>query len=143
MGDGNRVAGNWRLTSAELHTGDQHISYPFGKDPTGYLILLANGWVAWAMMRLDRPPFASQDPLHATEAECAGAYRSYFSYNGRYYVDGEFLVMDVDMCLFPNWTDTRQVRVWTREGAELLLRTLPMNIGGTEEVGYFRFAEIN
>jgi hypothetical protein len=38
------------------------------------------------------------------------AFDSYFSYGGRYSVDGDIVTHHIQFCMFPNWVGTDQVR---------------------------------
>ena len=122
----SELIGNWRLLSAKLRDENGETSDPFGDDPVGYLAFLADGYVAWSMMRSGRPNFQSSNPLEATEKERAAAYASYFSYNGTYRIEGDKILIDVDVSLFPNWTGTEQTRFFEVRGDRLQVHTPPM-----------------
>lgn len=138
----SELTGNWRLLSAELKGENGETSYPFGTDPVGYLTFLADGYVAWAMMRSGRPNFRSSNPLEATEKERAAAYASYFSYNGTYRIEGDKILIDVDVSLFPNWTGTLQTRFFEMHGDRLQVHTQPMVLSGKTVVGTFAFERV-
>jgi hypothetical protein len=138
----SQLIGNWRLLSAELKDENGETSLPFGSDPVGYLSFLGGGYVAWAMMRSGRPDFQSSNPLEATEKERATAYASYFSYNGTSRVEGDKILIAVDISLFPNWTGSKQTRFFQVRGDHLQVHTPPMVLSGKTVVGTFAFERV-
>jgi hypothetical protein len=66
------------------------------------------------------------------------AFDSYFTYGGRYTVEGDIVTHHLLFCLFPNWVGTDQVRRFALdpEGGTLTLSNVnPLVIRG-EEVHY-------
>ena len=53
-GAGDELIGTWRLVSFELRNPDGTVSYPFGKDVTGYLFYNDQGFMSAAFMGADR-----------------------------------------------------------------------------------------
>jgi hypothetical protein len=66
------------------------------------------------------------DPLGGSEPERAAAYATAFSYCGRYEVQDDHVVYEVELCSFPNWAGRQQVRLVELDGDELVLRTPPV-----------------
>jgi hypothetical protein len=88
-----------------------------------------------------RSPLATDDPLGGEMAARAEAYSSYLAYFGTYELEGESVVHRIDGSLFPNWCGEKQVRPFTSEGDELVLRTPPMRLAdGTTVVNELAWA---
>jgi len=122
-----RLVGVWRLVSFEVHSQDQPVRRPFGRDAVGVLIYAANGVMAGQLMRPDRSSFASSTITRGSEAELVEAATGYVAYAGTYSVDEARLVVThhVTMSLFPNLVGTHQPRHLTIEDDQLELRTPP------------------
>ncbi len=137
------LVGCWRLLSATLCNESGHVSYPVGPNAEGYLMYLAEGYMSWSMMRANSPDFASSDPLLGTDKEEIAAYESYFSYCGTYTIEKNLVVHQLAVSLFPNWTGSRQERLFDLSGNALVLKTRPMSIHGQTVTGYFTFERAN
>src|ERR687885_434229 len=75
------LIGTWRLISWENRSvEDGQVSYPLGKDATGYIMYSEDGYVFVAIMGPNRLRFAAEDLLSATKEEEARAEESYVSY---------------------------------------------------------------
>ncbi len=122
-----RLVGVWRLVSFEVHSQDQPIRHPFGRDVVGVLIYTANGTMSGQLMRPDRSSFVSSTITRGSDAELVEAATGYVAYAGTYSVDeAEHIVTHhVTMSLFPNLVGTDQPRRVVIEGDRLELRTPP------------------
>jgi hypothetical protein len=127
------LVGTWRLVSWENTSADGDVSHPLGEDPQGLLVYGADGFMAVALMRSSREPFARRDLLAATEDERARAAGEYVSYCGRYEVRGDLVVHRVELSLFPNWIGLEQERHVELAGDRLTLSTAPVLVGGREQ----------
>jgi hypothetical protein len=125
------VVGTWRLQVWETQTADGRVGYPLGPDAVGYLSYTPEGYVFVAMMRADRPRYATGDLLGGTPAERAAAAASYVTYCGRYHLEAGRVIHRIDLSLFPNWTGLDQERFVEVEGDRLTITTAPLAIGGT------------
>jgi hypothetical protein len=97
------LIGTWRLISWENRSvKDGQISYPPGKDATGYIMYDQDGYMFVAIMGHNRLRFAADDLLSATKEEEAQAEESNVSYCGRYDFHGDTVVHHVELSLFPN-----------------------------------------
>ena len=77
----NPLIGTWRLLSWENRSvQDAQVSYPLGKDATGYIMYNEDGFVFVAIMAPHRLRFAADDLLSATKEEEAQAEETYVSY---------------------------------------------------------------
>src|SRR5919112_1031259 len=98
----NPLIGTWRLISWENRSveGGQ-VSYPLGKEATGYIMYNQDGYMFVAIMGPNRLRFAADDLLSATKEEEARAEESYVSYCGRYDFNGDTVVHHVGLSYFP------------------------------------------
>jgi len=139
---GDPVVGRWRLVSYVARADDGSIAYPLGPNPTGSLVYTAGGWMSAHLAATDRSQLATDDLGGGNEADRAAAYASYFAYCGTYAISGETIVHNVEMSLLPNWVGTDQVRYFEVNRDELLLRTPPIEIGGTTLVSDLTWARV-
>ena len=116
------IVGTWVLRTWRRYEPDGTIGYPFGKSPVGLLIYTPSGDMAVQMVEADRPKLDTDDALGGTTEERAGAYSTCLAYFGRYRLDGDSVVHELDGSLFPNWAGTSQVRPLVRDGRRLVLR---------------------
>jgi hypothetical protein len=76
-----------------------------------------------------RPALDTDDPLGGDAGARADAYSTYLAYTGTYEVRDETVVHRIGGSLYPNWSGEEQVRPFTFDRGELVLRTPPMDIG--------------
>ena len=88
--------------TAELKSGD--IIFPFGKDAKGIITYDKFGNMAVQVMKNERPPFLSEDPLQAQPDEILDAYNGFIAYSGRYEVDtnSNKVTHQIKISSFPN-----------------------------------------
>lgn len=129
----DQFVGAWRLLSLEARTSAGEVSYPFGKDATGYLLYCREGYMSVAVMRAHRAHFALPDALAAPAEEKVAAFDTYSSYSGRYEVRGQKVIHHVEISSFPNWSGKEQQRFFACSGDRLTLTAPPMGIGGVEQ----------
>ena len=128
----NPFIGTWRLVSAETKTASGEISYPFGRDAAGYLIYGQDGYMAVTIMGANRKRFTTADVRGGSLQEKLTAFDTYLSYCGTYEVKGDKVVHQIELSLFPNWSGIDQERFFELSGDELILRTAPMALEGTQ-----------
>jgi hypothetical protein len=130
----NPFVGAWKLISFEGRRNDGVVTYPWGKDTTGYYIFSADGYMSVALMSAERRQYSSGDMLHGSAEEKIAAAESYISYAGRYEVQGNKVVVHCEVSFFPNWIGSEQVRFFEFSDDEntLTLSTLPVRIGGKD-----------
>ena len=126
------MVGAWRLVSYESRDNTGAVHYPFGQGAIGRLLYDAHGNVSAMLMKSDRPPFASQDPLRGTDAEVRAAFHGFSAYFGTYSVDPltRTVTHHVIAASYPNWANGDQVRCYKLDGKHLVLSTPPIQIGG-------------
>jgi hypothetical protein len=112
--------GVWRFVAGYAiaeETGERIELY--GADPRGYGIFEPGGRMM-AMLE------ASGRVAGKSEAEMAELYRSMVAYSGRWSVDAEKFITEVDLASDPSLVGTTQVRYYTYDGQIMSLRTPPM-----------------
>jgi hypothetical protein len=133
----NPLIGTWRLLSWENRSvEDSQVSYPLGKDATGYIMYNEDGYMFVAIMAPNRLRFAADDLLSATKEEEAQAEETYVSYCGRYDFLGDKVVHHVEMSLFPNWIGGDQERVVDLRGSRLTLSTRALLLRGIQQTAH-------
>ena len=128
----NPFVGTWLLISNETKNDSGEVSHPFGKDATGYVIYNEDGYVTFTIMGPNRSRFASADMREGSSEDKRAAFDAYFAYCGTYEVKGDKVVHHLELSLFPNWTGGHQERLFQFFGDQLILRTPPLVLGGTE-----------
>ena len=136
------VVGQWRLVSYVARADDGSVTYPLGSNPTGSLVYTAGGWMSVQLAATDRSQLPTDGVWGGSESDRAAAYASYFAYCGMYAISGDTIVHNIEMCLLPNWVGTDQVRYFEVNGDELLLRTPPIEVGGTTLVNDLTWARV-
>jgi hypothetical protein len=133
----NPLIGTWRLVSWENRSSvDGQISYPLGKEATGYLMYNEDGYMFVGIMGPNRLRFAADDLLSATIEEEAQAEETYVSYCGRYKFLGDTVVHHVELSLFPNWVGGDQERLIELSGNRLTLSTRPILLRGIQQTAH-------
>jgi hypothetical protein len=137
--DDDPLVGRWRLDSYVARSSDGSETSPFGLNPQGSLVYMAGGWMAAQVSATDRPQLLTDDFRGGSQSDQAAAYLSYIAYCGAYEVKGDLVVHRVAMSLSPNWVGSSQTRYLELSTGELLLRTPPLQVGGTMLVNEFRW----
>jgi Lipocalin-like domain len=119
------LAGTWRLVAWRRIAQDGGVSYPLGDDASGLLVYTEDGRMAVTLAAANRPELGTNDPLGGDVEKRAHAYSTCLAYAGDYEVRGDTVVHRIDVSLFPNWSGEEQVRPFTYDGSELVLRTPP------------------
>jgi len=138
MMEADKFVGAWRLVSAEFRAEDGSIAQsPYGPEPQGILMYDAQGSMSAQLAHKNRQPFAVPDRMAGTPEELKAAFESYQAYYGRYKVDERehIVIHTVTQALLPNWVGTEQRRHYQFKDGKLILRTLPITIGGKRLTG--------
>jgi Lipocalin-like domain len=129
----NPLIGTWRLISWENKSvEDGQISYPLGKDATGYIMYNEDGYMFVAIMSPYRLKFAGGDLLSGTKEEEAQAEETFLSYCGRYELREEAVIHQIELSSFPNWVGVDQERLLELRGNRLTLSTHPILMQGKQ-----------
>ncbi|MEO1610930.1 MAG: lipocalin-like domain-containing protein [Pseudomonadota bacterium] len=129
------LIGVWRLVSFTAKDEADVTSEPFGPAPSGRLIYLADGIMSAHLGADDRPPLLD---MGASGAERAlSAMRSHFSYAGRWRLEGDRVLHDVDMSISPDWVGAVKARDVAFDGGDMILTD--REPGGRLKVGVLRW----
>ena len=114
--DADWLLGFWRLVSIQARMEDTgELLDLYGPDPRGTIVFGAGHMAAVVAASGRAPP--------TNEAETAAVFRGMMAYAGRYTVEGDRIVTEVDAAWHPAWEDTRQVRFVDLDGDRLTLTT--------------------
>ena len=116
-----QLAGTWKLVSLSREF------VPSGKPAperlrSGFLNFAPGNRVMTIVVPLDRKAPAEMFP---TDQEMIHLFTGLVAYSGRYAVEGDKIVIDVDTSWNESWTGTRQARLYTLDGKRLMLKTEP------------------
>ena len=97
--------GIWKLISCELKDDEGSISYPYGKDASGLIVIDAKGYLSVHVLSMNCPTFRAPDPLGGTLKEIEAAFRGYIGYYGNFTLDKAkgIIITHVKGASFPNW----------------------------------------
>lgn len=112
--------GGWSLVSWEINYDGGRTTHPFGTDPQGQLLYTSDGHMSGAICRAGRAKL-EPDNVRASEADKLGAASSYFHYAGRWHLEGDVAVHEVEFSLNPNMVGTTQHRNAQFDGDRLTL----------------------
>lgn len=105
------LVGGWRYSSWDVTYDDGRVTYPFGTDATGFILYTADGCMSANIMAGSRDAFPVGNPRRASDAERARAFNGYFSYAGRWLLQGGRVLHDVTVALNPALIGVPQWRV--------------------------------
>ncbi len=116
-GDHGWMLSVWRLVSAQVRNEDTgEVRDLHGPDPQGFAVFSPEGRVSIVITASGRKPPTS-------DAEAAALFRGISAYTGRFTVEGNRVVTEVDATWHPAWEGTRQPRFYELDGDRLTLRT--------------------
>ena len=116
----NNLAGTWSLVSWEHADSEGAITYPYGRDPLGYIIYAPDGYMSVAIMNPDRQSeLAGNTTLDPQERLLA--FETYFSYCGPYTIQGNTVTHHIQISLDPTLVGTSRDRNFAFEGNRLVL----------------------
>jgi hypothetical protein len=121
------LVGTWKLVSAvmeDVETKEQELAW--GEKPSGIIVLTPTSrWIAVQTAEGRRSPH--------TDEERAAAFRSMLAYSGSYRIEGQQIIIKVDIAWDESWVGTEQVRSFRIEGGKLHVEAAPQpyaNFGG-------------
>lgn len=117
------LVGAWRLISWQIFNAeDAPFTEPFGTEPDGLLQYTADGCMSAVVCRSKRTPLPQGvSPRRVKPELLADCYRSYFHYAGRWQIEGDSVIHNVEFGLNPNMVGTQQVRQMRFDGNTLTL----------------------
>ena len=122
------LVGSWRLVDYVTRDTEGHLKRPFGLHPDGRLIYTASGLMSVQIAGTARPKLLSSGLDKIKPEQKRTAYRSYVAYSGRFRLDGDTVIHEVDLSLFPDWVDELLTRTVLLAGSRLTLRTPPFGL---------------
>jgi hypothetical protein len=138
--------GTWKLASWKIKQANGDLSdSPLGPNALGWIMYDPAGRVSVALMRPDRPNFASNLLTEATPEEIKNGFEGYISYCGYYEVNEQerSVIHRLQLSWFPNWVGTEQKRYFEFEGDRLTLRTPPLMMLGEAQVHSLIWQRLN
>ena len=125
------LVGTWRLLTwvSEGEDGDLH---PMGETPEGILVYTPGGTMITTIGAPGRPAIEGGDMQAGPVDARLAAMSSFVAYSGSFHVEGDDVVHDVTMSLFPNWVGSaqrRHVRL-SADGRSLELSSDPFVLRG-------------
>jgi hypothetical protein len=132
-----QFSGTWKLVSWKIERANGELVEPqMGSNPTGWIMYQPGGHMCGALMRPDRPKFASNNALGGTPEEVKAAFEGYAGYCGSYEVNEQerFVIHRLQLSWFPNWLGTEQKRFFEFAGDRLTLKTPPLTGVGEAQV---------
>lgn len=108
-----QLVGTWKLLSFSSDYGDGSSVEPFGKKPSGYLIITP--------LRLITVLTSDTRKAGTTADDKVALFNSVISYSGPYRIEGARLVTDVDVSWNQTWTGSKQGRTFSIDGNRLTL----------------------
>jgi len=125
--DATALTGTWMLESCvmeDAQTKERTLSW--GEHPNGCLVLTPDGrWIVVQTAEGRKAPHS--------DAERAEAFRSMLAYAGGYRVEGNTVVVTVEVAWDESWIGTEQVRNFRLDGDRLHIEAPPQayaNFGG-------------
>jgi hypothetical protein len=130
---GSPLAGTWTLVAADVLHADGTRTRDYGAAPKGLLLIDGGGHYSLQIFKSERPRFATEDKLSATDAEYKAAVLGSSTHFGSISVDpaGGTLTFKIEAASFPNWEGAAQTRRYELTGDELSYRVPPRPNGDT------------
>ena len=117
------LIGSWRLVDFVTHDARGHLARPFGVHPHGRLVYTPGGLMSVQIACAARPTLRTSGFDDAVPEDERTAFRSYLAYSGRYHLDGDSVLHEVDLSLDPDWVGQQLSRTAALAGDQLILRT--------------------
>jgi hypothetical protein len=125
------LVGTWRLLTWTSE-GEDGVETPMGERPEGIVVYTADGTMITTIGRAGRPPIDGTDMHGGPVEQRLDAMATYIAYSGRFHVEGDEVVHEVTMSLYPNWVGTAQRRrvELSADGEGLALSSDPFVVRG-------------
>jgi hypothetical protein len=127
------LLGSWKLVSFELRMPNGDLSYPFGRDASGYVFYNAQGFMSAAFMGAERVKPKSSDLADTSKTV---NFDQFNAYCGRFEVHGDRVVHHVEVASLPQWCGLDQERIFKIDGDRLILETPPLTIASQAPTAY-------
>ena len=100
------IAGTWTLVSYKHESFEGIIFYPMGPYALGRLIYTDKGYFSALIMKANRRQFDAASVFEASVEEKMAASDGFIAYSGKYSLEDNKIVHQIDMSFFPNWIGT-------------------------------------
>ena len=116
-GDQLPLIGAWKLVSCLMEDVETKERKPlWGDRPNGCIIVTKDGqWTAIQTAEGHKAP--------KTDEDRAAAFRSMLAYSGKYRIEGNKIIIDVDVAWDETWTGSEQVRYYRIDGDKLFIES--------------------
>lgn len=123
MIDAHDLIGAWRLISWEIDfEGLDQPARPFGEHPVGWLLYSADGAMSAQLMSHGRPGLGGRSIRKLSPEERLDVLETFFAYAGRYRIEDDVIIHEVDVALNPDFIGQDQHRKAELDGDRLILR---------------------
>lgn len=131
-----KLRGTWILLSCGIYDEEGNKHSFFGDAPTGLLMYDECGYMSAQLGAADRIGFEDADWEKVSPQEALAAIATYQSYYGTYRINEEegTVYHDVLDGIRPSWKGISELRYFSFEDNKLVLKTLPMLMGGKKMV---------
>lgn len=118
------LVGIWKLVSSQATITEHGKSEVFlAKKPKGYLVVTPWGRMMTISIGGERKKIPTSD------ADLTELWKTMMAYTGKYRVEGDYLVTNVDVAWYEVWAGSEQRRQFKLEGDTLTILTTPQPIG--------------
>ena len=125
------IVGAWRLQSWSIEVpGVDDPVHPFGTEPEGWLVYTADGVMSAQLMSAGRAGLGGRSIRKLTESERLSVLETFFAYAGRYHIEDNTIVHQVDVALNPDFIGQAQRRKATLSEDVLTLRGDEVDVHG-------------
>lgn len=123
----NPLLGVWKLVSSQATVTDGGKTEVYNtKNPKGYLIL-----TPWQrMMTVSIGGDGERKKVPTSDSDLSELWKSLLAYTGKFRVEDDYLITNVDVAWYELWTGTEQKRKFQLDGDTLTIVTKPQPIGG-------------
>jgi hypothetical protein len=126
------LIGSWSLDSFELQSAAGEITYPYGRELTGYLFYNQDGFMSAAFMNAERGRTGDDDLSQAAQVS---NYDQFMAYTGPFEINGDKLTHRVEVSSLEAFIGSIQERWFKVDGDRLELLTAPLDVGNDAPVG--------
>ncbi len=96
------IIGTWQLQSIELKDESGGTAYPFGRKVKGLVLYQDDGYMAGILSGENRPNVSTPALIGISEPECIAIAKHFNAYAGRYTVQENRIIHNVDVSYVPN-----------------------------------------
>lgn len=117
------IIGVWKMrsfVSEDIET--KALERPLGDHPNGQIIFTRGGYMSAIGVASNRTPLNATSP---TDVERVALFKSLFAYSGKYRLDGDKVLHDVEASWREDWTGTTQIRFAETNADVLTVKTAP------------------